>query len=57
MTANPSRVTVLGAGYVGLTTAVALAHLGHRVTCADVDRGRVAVFARWWGSDRRGGHG
>ena len=34
-------VSVLGAGYVGLTTATYLAHLGHRVTCADVDAVKV----------------
>jgi UDPglucose 6-dehydrogenase len=32
-----SRVGVVGAGYVGATTAAALAHLGHHVTCADLD--------------------
>jgi UDPglucose 6-dehydrogenase len=37
-----SRVGVIGAGYVGLTTAACLAHLGHAVTCGDVDEGRVA---------------
>jgi UDPglucose 6-dehydrogenase len=31
------RVGVVGAGYVGLTTGVCLAHLGHRVTCVDKD--------------------
>ncbi|HEX2040401.1 MAG TPA: UDP-glucose/GDP-mannose dehydrogenase family protein [Acidimicrobiales bacterium] len=31
-----SRVAVVGAGYVGLTTAAFLAHLGHRVVGADV---------------------
>lgn len=29
------NVTVVGTGYVGLTTAVALAYLGHTVTCVD----------------------
>lgn len=29
------RVTILGVGYVGLTTGVALAYLGHNVTCID----------------------
>lgn len=32
---------MVGAGYVGLTTAVCLAHLGHRVTAVDVDEARV----------------
>jgi UDPglucose 6-dehydrogenase len=36
------RVAVLGAGYVGLTTASCLAHLGHDVVCADIDSERVA---------------
>ncbi len=35
------RVAVLGAGYVGLTTAACLAHLGHEVVGADVDPERV----------------
>ncbi len=34
-------VAVIGAGYVGLTTAVCLAHLGHDVVCADIDADRV----------------
>ena len=29
------RVTVIGTGYVGLTTGVALAYVGHDVTCVD----------------------
>jgi UDPglucose 6-dehydrogenase len=36
------RVAVIGAGYVGLTTAACLAHLRHDVTCADIDGERVA---------------
>src|SRR6266446_2423745 len=35
-------VAVIGAGYVGLTTAACLAHLGHDVICADIDEERVA---------------
>ena len=35
-------VAVIGAGYVGLTTAACLAHLGHDVVCADIDAERVA---------------
>ena len=36
-----SDVAIIGAGYVGLTTAVCLAHLGHQVVCADIDAERV----------------
>ena len=36
------RVAVIGAGYVGLTTAACFAHLGHEVLCADIDSERVA---------------
>lgn len=35
------RITVIGAGYVGLTSAACLAMLGHPVTCADVDDSKV----------------
>ena len=31
------RVSVIGAGYVGLTTAACLAEIGHHVLCADSD--------------------
>jgi UDPglucose 6-dehydrogenase len=34
-------IAVVGAGYVGLTTAACLAHLGHEVVCADIDSERV----------------
>jgi UDPglucose 6-dehydrogenase len=37
------RVTVVGAGYVGLTTAACFASWGHEVTCVDVDVARVAA--------------
>jgi UDPglucose 6-dehydrogenase len=36
-----SEVAVVGAGYVGLTTASCLAQLGHQVICADLDADRV----------------
>jgi UDPglucose 6-dehydrogenase len=35
-----SRLAIIGAGYVGLTTAVCMAHLGHKVHCTDVDSAR-----------------
>jgi UDPglucose 6-dehydrogenase len=37
-----SRICVIGSGYVGLTTAACFAHLGHQVTCTDVDADRIA---------------
>ena len=36
-----STVAVIGAGYVGLTTAACLAHIGHNVTCADIDKIKI----------------
>lgn len=41
-----SDVAVIGAGYVGLTTSACLAHLGHQVTCADIDAERVAALSK-----------
>ena len=41
-----SRVAVIGAGYVGLTTAACLAHLGHEVVCADIDAEKVARLTK-----------
>ncbi|MBV8952141.1 MAG: UDP-glucose/GDP-mannose dehydrogenase family protein [Actinobacteria bacterium] len=41
-----SRIAVIGAGYVGLTTAACLARLGHDVVCADIDERRVAELRK-----------
>lgn len=45
---DPRRlaVGVVGAGYVGLTSAACLAHLGHSVTCVDVDAAKVDGLRR-----------
>ncbi|HET6810354.1 MAG TPA: nucleotide sugar dehydrogenase [Acidimicrobiales bacterium] len=40
-----AKVGVIGAGYVGLTTATCLAHLGHDVVCADVVPERVEMLS------------
>lgn len=39
------HVSVVGAGYVGLVTAVGLAELGHEVVCVDLDEARVEQIA------------
>ncbi|SEE13634.1 UDP-glucose dehydrogenase [Amycolatopsis lurida] len=41
-----AEVAVIGAGYVGLTTAACLSSLGHRVVCADVDQEKVDALRR-----------
>jgi len=41
-----SDVAVIGAGYVGLTTAACFARLGHTVRCADIDADRVARLSK-----------
>jgi UDPglucose 6-dehydrogenase len=51
MTVSPNpaasrRAAVIGAGYVGLTTAACLSHLGHRVVAVDIDVPRVEGLRR-----------
>jgi len=41
-----NQIAVLGAGYVGLTTAACLAHLQHTVICVDIDVERVEQLSR-----------
>ncbi len=38
------NLTIIGAGFVGLVTALCLAHLGHHLTCVDIDQGRLAIL-------------
>lgn len=38
----PTKVAVIGTGYVGLTTGACLAHLGHEVVCADIDPDKIS---------------
>jgi len=37
-----SRLTVVGAGYVGLVTAACMAHLGHEVVGLDIDAAKIS---------------
>jgi UDPglucose 6-dehydrogenase len=39
-------ILVVGTGYVGITTAACLAHLGHRVVGADISESRVEQLSR-----------
>ncbi len=38
------NVVIIGTGYVGLTTAVTLAYLGHNVTAVDVDERKIEML-------------
>lgn len=40
------KVGVIGAGYVGLTTAVALGYIGHEVTVLDINPDRIASLKK-----------
>ncbi|WP_031499091.1 UDP-glucose dehydrogenase family protein [Bryobacter aggregatus] len=39
------KVAVIGTGYVGLTTGVCLAYIGHEVSCLDVDQAKVDALS------------
>jgi UDPglucose 6-dehydrogenase len=40
------KISVIGTGYVGLVTGTCLAHVGHEVTCIDIDAEKVAKMKR-----------
>ena len=40
------RIAVAGTGYVGLVTGVALAHVGHNVTCVDVLEEKIKLMRK-----------
>lgn len=41
-----AKISVVGTGYVGLTTGACLASLGHDVVCADIDTEKVSRLQR-----------
>jgi len=38
------KITIIGAGYVGLVTAACLANLGNEVVCVDVDKKKISFL-------------
>lgn len=38
------KIAIAGTGYVGLVTAVCLAHKGHDLTCVDVDENKIRLL-------------
>lgn len=40
------KVTIIGSGYVGLTTGAALGYLGHQVTLLDIDERKIALLRK-----------
>lgn len=40
------NITVIGTGYVGLTSGAMFAELGHRVTCVDKDKDKVKMLKK-----------
>ena len=38
------KIAVIGTGYVGLVTAVCLAHWGHTVTCVEIDSEKLSML-------------
>lgn len=38
------KIAVAGTGYVGLVTGVTLAHIGHDVTCVDIDDKKINIM-------------
>ena len=41
---NYMRVAIIGTGYVGLTTGVCLAYIGHSVFCLDTDEAKIQAL-------------
>jgi UDPglucose 6-dehydrogenase len=39
--ATCEKICMVGTGYVGLVTGIGLAHLGHKVTCIDIDKDKI----------------
>ena len=42
-----AMLSVIGAGYLGVTHAACMADLGHQVVCVEIDAARVARLSGW----------
>jgi len=42
----PQKISIIGAGYVGLTSGVCLASLGHQVICVDKDKDKLGQLEK-----------
>ena len=42
----PMNISILGTGYVGLVTGACLSDIGHRVTCVDSNRSKIAALKK-----------
>lgn len=40
------KITIAGAGYVGLVTGLALSHLGREITILDVDEAKISALQK-----------
>lgn len=40
------KLTIIGSGYVGLTTGTCFAEVGHEVVCVDNDEAKVETLLR-----------
>ena len=40
------KIAVAGTGYVGLVTGVFLAHIGHEVSCVDIDEKKIEIMRK-----------
>ena len=40
------KIAVAGTGYVGLVTGVVLAHIGHEVSCVDIDEKKIEIMRK-----------
>jgi UDPglucose 6-dehydrogenase len=40
------KISVVGTGYVGLVTGVSLSHIGHNVTCIDIDENKLEIMRK-----------